>query len=236
MHKNKSGGKAPHSKGRSPMLSARALLTVAVGLMAVAWITLPRAASAGPTATEKAQKLVETFIKQFRPLDVAASRAWWDANIGGMDDAVTKRAVDVIYLMYVEKQVDADLLKKMTKLSNTVEQKFNTFRAKVGEKEMSTADVRNVLKDSTLSDRRKDVWEASKEVGKVVDPELKELVKLRNQSAKQLGFDNYHALQLYLNEQNGKDLIKLFDRLDELTREPFTRAKAEIDIELAKYC
>src|SRR5882724_7903713 len=272
MHKNKSGGKAPHSKGRSPTLSARVLLPLTVGLLAVLCITLPRATSAGPTATEKAKQLVETFTKQFRPLDVAASRAWWDANIsgkdedfarkedaqnkidellsdkeafkevkaikeaGGIDDAVTKRAVDVIYLMYVEKQVDAELLKKMTKLSNTVEQKFNTFRAKVGDKEMSTADVRNVLKDSTLSERRKDVWEASKEVGKVVEPELKELVKLRNQSAKQLGFDNYHALQLYLNEQNGKDLIKLFDRLDELTREPFAKAKAEIDIELAKNC
>jgi peptidyl-dipeptidase A len=254
------------------MLSARVLLPLTLGLLAVLWITLPRAASAGPTATEKAKQLVETFIKQFRPLDVAASRAWWDANIsgkdedfarkedaqnkidellsdkdafkevkaireaGGIDDPVTKRAIDVIYLMYVEKQVDGELLKKMTKLSNTVEQKFNTFRAKVGDKEMTTAEVRNVLKDSTLSDRRKDVWEASKEVGKVVESELKELVKLRNQSAKQLGFDNYHALQLYLNEQNGKDLIKLFDRLDELTREPFARAKAEIDVELAKNC
>jgi peptidyl-dipeptidase A len=41
-------------------------------------------------------------------------------------------------------------------------------------------------------------------------------------------------MQLHLNEQNGADLIKLFDRLDELTREPFKTAKAEIDAELAK--
>ena len=73
------------------------------------------------------------------------------------------------------------------------------------------------------------MWEASKAVGKVVAPELKELVGLRNAAAKKLGFANYHALSLYLNEQNGDDLIKLFDRLDELTREPFRRAKAEID-------
>src|SRR5207302_5426456 len=147
-----------------------------------------------------------------------------------------RRAVDVIYLMYLEKQVDAELLRKMNALSNALEQKFNTFRAKAGDKELTTAQVRDVLKSSNLSERRKEVWEAAKEVGKVVAPELKELVKLRNQAAKQLGFDNYHALQLYLNEQSGKDLIKLFDRLDELTREPFAKAKAEIDIELAKNC
>jgi peptidyl-dipeptidase A len=43
-------------------------------------------------------------------------------------------------------------------------------------------------------------------------------------------------MQLFLREQNGDDLIKLFDRLDELTREPFRKAKAEIDVELAKSC
>src|SRR5207244_3948150 len=41
-------------------------------------------------------------------------------------------------------------------------------------------------------------------------------------------------MQLYLNEQNGDDLIKLFDELDDLTREPFKVAKADINAKLAK--
>src|SRR5207245_7281272 len=52
--------------------------------------------------------------------------------------------------------------------------------------------------------------------------------------AKQLGYPNYHALQLYLNEQDGEQLLKLFDELDELTREPFKAAKADIDARFAK--
>jgi peptidyl-dipeptidase A len=122
----------------------------------------------------------------------------------------------------------------MTALGNAVEQKFGTFRARVDGKEMTDAEVRKILKTSTLSERRQAVYEASKEVGKVVEKELMELVKLRNEAATKLGFKNYHALQLYLNEQDGEDLIKLFDRLDELTREPFAKAKAEIDARLAK--
>ena len=155
---------------------------------------------------------------------------------GRIDDPVTKRAIDVIYLAYLEKQVDPALLKKLTALGNSVEQKFSTYRAKVGGKEMADAELRQILKTSTQSERRKEVWEASKKVGEVVAPELKELVKLRNEAARQLGFANYHAMQLYLNEQNGDDLIKLFDRLDDLTREPFTKAKAEIDAVLARNC
>lgn len=253
------------------MLTLRIVWLMALCLPAVLWMALPRA-EASPEATKKARKLVDSFIKQIRPLEIAVNRAWWDANMtgkdedfkrkeeaqnkidaflsdrnaftqvkslkegGAIDDPVTKRAVDVVYLQYLEKQVDPELLRKMTALSNSVEKKFSTFRAKVDGKEMPDAEVRKVLKTSKLSGRRQEVWEAAKEVGKVVEPELKELVKLRNEAAKKLGFANYHAMQLYLNEQNGDDLIRLFDRLDELTREPFRQAKAEIDTELARNC
>src|SRR5581483_11773424 len=77
---------------------------------------------------------------------------------------------------------------------------------------------------------------ASKEVGKAVEADLKELVQLRNQAAKQLGFKNFHQMMLVLNEQTTDDLLKLFDQLDDLTREPFTAAKKEIDARLAADC
>jgi peptidyl-dipeptidase A len=151
-----------------------------------------------------------------------------------IDDKILARAMEVLYLMYLEKQVDPALLKKITAKANAVEQKFNVFRAKVGDREMSDSQVRDVLKKGIDSQLRKQVWEASKAVGQSVEADLKELVKLRNESAKQLGFPNYHALMLTLNEQDGAELLKLFDELDELTREPFAKAKAEIDARLAK--
>jgi peptidyl-dipeptidase A len=151
-----------------------------------------------------------------------------------IDDPILARAIDVLYLLYLEKQVDTALLKKMVARANTVEKKFNEFRAKVEDKEMTENDVRKILKNSTETAQLKSVWEASKAVGGVLDADLRELVKLRNQAAVELGFKNYHALQLYLNEQKGDDLLKLFDELDELTRKPFEAAKAEIDGKLAK--
>jgi peptidyl-dipeptidase A len=150
-----------------------------------------------------------------------------------IDDPILRRAVEVLYLTYLEKQVDKELLKKMVAKANAVEKAFNNFRAKVDGKEMTDSEVRKVLKESKDSERRKTVWEASKDVGKVVEADLKELVKLRNEAARALGYKNYHALQLYLNEQDGDQLIKLFDELDALTREPFRAAKAEMDARLA---
>jgi peptidyl-dipeptidase A len=151
-----------------------------------------------------------------------------------IDDPVMRRAIDVLYLTYLEKQVDTALLKKMTARSNAVEKAFNVYRAKVDGKEMTDSEVRRVLKTSRDSTRLRAVWEASKGVGNVVEADLKELVKLRNEAARQLGFPNYHALMLHLNEQSEEGILKLFDELDELTREPFRAAKADIDARLAK--
>ncbi len=234
-------------------------------------LALTTPAAADPDTTARARKFVAAHEAKFHPLDVAANKAWWDANTTGkdedfqrkeaaqnaidaaladraafaelkaikdsrgkIDDKILAREIIVLYLMYLEKQVDPALLKKITAKANVVEQKFNVFRASVDGKEMTDSQVREVLKKSTDSDLRRKVWEASKVVGQNVEADLKELVALRNEAAKQLGFKNYHALMLVLNEQDGDELLKLFDDLDELTREPFQKAKAEIDGILAK--
>ncbi len=220
--------------------------------------------------TKRAQEFVAGHEQKLRPLEIAASVAWWEANTTGKDEAfrrkeeaqnridealsdserfrelkdihehvkeisdrVLAREVRVLYLLYLEKQVDAELLKKMTEKSNAVEKAFNVFRAKVGDRELTENDVRRVLKESKESEERRRVWEASKRVGRIIEPDLRELVRLRNQAAQQLGFANYHAMQLFLNEQSTEQVMQLFDRLDELTRQPFQTAKAEIDERLA---
>src|SRR5262245_27139470 len=77
-----------------------------------------------------------------------------------IDEPVLRRAINVLYLTYLEKQVDTDLLKKMVELSNAVEKRFNVFRANVDGREMSDSEVRKVLKNAKDSDQRKAVWEA----------------------------------------------------------------------------
>jgi len=157
-------------------------------------------------------------------------------KLGQIDDAQVRRCVQVLYLTYLEKQVDPAILKEMVSLANRVEKGFNEFRAKIDGKELTDNEVRGILKNSTDSGRRKAAWEASKGVGAQVESDLRRLVMLRNQAAKSLGFANFHAMTLHLNEQDGGELVKLFDELDELTRGPFLAAKAEIDAALSKQC
>ncbi|MGO8690859.1 MAG: M2 family metallopeptidase [Thermoguttaceae bacterium] len=151
-------------------------------------------------------------------------------------DLLLRREIEVLYLEYLPKQVEPELLKQMLAESNLVEQMFNVFRPKVAGREMTDNEVRRILATSKDSAQRRAAWEASKAVGRQVEPHLKRLVKLRNQNARKLGFKNYHEMALYVNEQSPQQVLALFDELDTLTRQPFHEAKAELDAVLARNC
>jgi peptidyl-dipeptidase A len=153
---------------------------------------------------------------------------------GRIADPFLKRQIHLLYLQYLEKQVDLELLKKMTAKANAIEKAFNAYRATRLGAELTDGKVREILKKSVDSSELQHVWESSKGVGGVVEEDLKELVGLRNRAAKSLGFDNFHAMSLAVNEQDPAAVLRLFDDLDAMTREPFLRAKDEIDAKLAE--
>ena len=251
-------------------MTTRKPLRVAAALAALIAMN-SRTARSADDAGDRAVAFVAAHVERIRPLDIAAQRAWWDANVTGkaedfaakeaaqnrldgalsdharfaelkalkaapIADPVLAREIAVLYLQYLEKQVDPALLRKITAKANAVEMAFNAYRATVDGKALADSAVRATLKTSRSSEERRKVWEASKAVGPVVEADLKALVALRNEAAKALGFANFHAMQLTLNEQTTADVVKLFDDLDELTRAPFLAVKAEIDAKLAAGC
>jgi len=182
---------------------------------------------------EEAQNKIDAALSE-KPTFAKLKALKEAGDKGELKDPLVARQIDLLYLGYLEKQVDPDLLKRITAKANAVEQQFNVYRAKVDGRPMPDSEVRSVLKNSTDSDVRRKVWEASKGVGAAVEADLRDLVGLRNQAAKTLGFANFHVMMLTINEQSGDELVKLFDDLDALTKEPFSAAKADIDDRLAK--
>lgn len=149
-------------------------------------------------------------------------------------DPLLARQIEVLYLGYLSRQVDADLLKQMNAKANAVERAFNTYRPRFQGRVLTDNEVRRVLRQSKDQAERRTIWEASKGVGRVVEADLKQLVELRNQSARKLGFKDYHVMQLALGEQSQDEVLELFDNLDKLTGDEFRSAKAHIDDQLAR--
>ncbi|MFQ6092425.1 MAG: M2 family metallopeptidase [bacterium] len=152
---------------------------------------------------------------------------------GRVKDPLLARQLTLLFNSYLENQIDSTLMRQMVEISTAVEEKFNTFRGTIDDQKVSTKQIYEILRTETSWIKRKKAWEASKQVGRVVQPDLIRLVKLRNKAARQLGFDNYYTMALTLAEQNESDLIDLFGRLAETTEQPYRRLKAEVDSILA---
>lgn len=152
---------------------------------------------------------------------------------GAITDPLELRQLDLLYLQYLGRQLDPELLGRIIAKQSAIEQKFNTFRARIEDRELSDNDIEEVLKSSTDREARRAHFLASKQVGAAVAADVVELVKLRNEAAKKLGFRDFYAMQLALNEQDERWLLTLWDELDRLTAAPFATAKARIDTVLA---
>lgn len=154
---------------------------------------------------------------------------------GEIKDKSLKRQMDVLYDLFLENQIEDNKLEEMINLSMEIEKKFSTFRAEIDEQQLTDNEVEEILRKSNSSDEVKKAWLASKKIGKVVADDIKKIVKLRNEAAKELGFDNYHQMQLNLSEQNPEQIKILFDELDSLTRDAFKTVKNTIDGFLAAH-
>ncbi len=158
--------------------------------------------------------------------DVKASRA--------IDDSIKSRQLEVLYITYLMYQADTVLQKQIIELENKIEQKFSTFRAEVNNEKLTDNQIENILKTSTDNLALQSAWEAHKKIGPLVAADIIKLVKLRNKLAQQLGFANFHEMSLKLNDQDPSEVEKIFNQLDDLTRNAFASVKKDIDLVLSK--
>lgn len=152
---------------------------------------------------------------------------------GKITDPVLARELDVIQRMCVPNQADPALQKKIIAIETEVEQIFNTHRSKFEGRELTENDVRKVVGESRDSASVEKAWKGYMEVGAKVESRLKQLVALRNELARGLGYKNYYVMRLSLDEIGEEQLLRVFDELDTLTRAPFAEIKQKIDSDRA---
>lgn len=163
--------------------------------------------------------------------DFAKIAAWQEGS--SVTDPLERRQLELLYFAYLRNQIDPALNERMTLLASEIENQFNVYRATIDGRSATSNDILRILKESNDSDLRRKAWNASKEVGRIVEKDLITLVKLRNEAASSLGYRNYYAMSLELNEQSETEIALIFDGLDEHTRGTFADLKHEVDTKLA---
>ncbi len=149
-------------------------------------------------------------------------------------DPLTARQLEVAYLQFAGNQQPRDVLAKLVSQQKELEKINSNFRGKIGDKEYPNNELLQMMRRETDSAKRRAAWEALKQVGAVVGPKVVELAKLRNEAARKMGYANFWDMQIRLQEHDPATILRIFEELEKLTAEPFQKAKARLDAELAR--
>lgn len=180
---------------------------------------------------EKYKKVGELELELTKVLSDSATYAKVKAFKKGasIKNEVLARELEVLYNSLEKYQGDEKILEDLVKKGTALEQKYATYRATLNGEKIADNDIDSILTKSTSNEELKAAWLASKEIGDAVKDEVIELVKMRNELAQSLGYNNYHQMSLSLSEQDPNQIEALFDELDELTSDSFAKLKEQMD-------
>ncbi|HHW14679.1 MAG TPA: M3 family oligoendopeptidase [Firmicutes bacterium] len=149
-------------------------------------------------------------------------------------DPLTRRQLRLLYCRYLPNQVEPEALREVVRRESELESLFANFRATLDGQPVPDNEITRLLKEENDSARREQAWASSKQIGEEAAPKVIELVELRNDLARRLGYADFYRLSLATQELDETDLFAVLERLEQVTREPFRRAKAALDSRLAE--
>ena len=149
-------------------------------------------------------------------------------------DPLIQRQLNILIRAFKPNLIPQDLLEKITQNEANLSLLYSNFRPQIEKKAYSDNEIREILKEETDVTKRKEAWEASKQIGKILAPHILELVKLRNQAAKSLGYGNYFTMQLELQEVDEKWLFETLEKCYRESECAYTALVEEINEEASK--
>jgi peptidyl-dipeptidase A len=154
---------------------------------------------------------------------------------GGVDgDPDLARQVTLLLNAHRPNQLPPETIERIVALEKSLDARFNTFRAELDGERVTDNRIREILERSDDQALRRRAWEASKQIGAEVAADVLELVGMRNDAARSLGFDTYYSMMLECDELDEEELFELLERVDEGTRPLFEEYKAALDARLAE--
>lgn len=153
---------------------------------------------------------------------------------GPVTDPLLRRQLELLLNAYRARQLAPEMIERQVLIEKKLESAFTNFRAELDGDRVSDNGIVEVLVDSDDVAKRRRAWEASKQVGAEIEADLLELVRLRNDGARSLGFADFHVMSLELDELDPAWLFGLLDRVERDTQPLWDEYKGALDARLAE--
>lgn len=195
------------------------------------------ATSGAPAHRDALERLGAAYTRVFTadPAEWAGIQRLY-ADRAALGDARLRREIEQLYRAFASAQLAPEHIDRVAALEAELTGLYTNFRGSIDGAPIANNAITTTLRESHDSEERQAAWEAGKQIGAAARASLIELVELRNHSARTLGFRDYYAKALALQEIDEAELLALLSDLEQRTREPFRALKSAIDATLAEQC
>ena len=149
-------------------------------------------------------------------------------------DPLLRRQLQRLALEHRPNLLPDSTIDDLVRRGKEIQSEFFSFRASMDGREVTNNEIVHILRTEADESRRRAAWEASKQIAPRVAGRLLELVQKRNKAASSLGYRDFYAMRLELQEIDEAELFGVFTNLKQQTDEPFRQAKTEIDVRIAR--
>lgn len=150
---------------------------------------------------------------------------------GTLNDPFVARLARTMQDTFLPVQTDRAAVEKEVELEIFFEQTLRNHRVRVDGKELTTGEIRRILRTTTDSQEAERVWKAYMKLGKELAPKVRELVAVRNRIGDKEG--HYFRHHLYLARFATTNFYRFFNSLNHDMHDPYVETKKEIDKALA---
>lgn len=119
----------------------------------------------------------------------------------------------ILYMAGNSPEIAGDLVKKRIDAQNKQTKALFGYAFQLDGKEITPNDIEKGLRIETNIDKRLKLWNASKEVGKVLKPGLIELQDLRNKTVQALNYKDYFDYQVSEYGMTADEMVELCRKL-----------------------
>jgi peptidyl-dipeptidase A len=135
---------------------------------------------------------------------------------------------------FTANQLPRETIEDLVGRASELEHLFHTHRSTLAGRPVSNNELLDVLREERDEGARREAWEASKQISAEAAEPLRELARRRNAAARSLGFRDFYAMELHLQELDEATLFGVLDDFRDRSDAPFRAFRAEVDAALAE--
>lgn len=153
---------------------------------------------------------------------------------GQITDTSLLRILNLLIKSHKVNLVPAELIEDIAQKEANLAITYVNFRVKFEGRECTENDLVDILKTEKDVERRKAAWNATKEIGVLLAPQILALVKKRNQLAHRLGYSDFYEMRLDLTEVDKKWLFEFLNEFEVTSRKAYLTIHKEIETKLSE--